>query len=262
MPLNSHADPSFGGHIGVNLAKFRRPSGQPTSFDRSFRTGFMVGGSLHLRYWTAVFPRFELSFARRGTNLDEDGMNPGALELDYLDASVVARAEQPIYDAVVFGAIGPQLSLLVAARQIEDSGTRDAKGVFASWDLGFAASLGIMTPPTRWGTFSIQSRYDMGFFDVSETEFSVLKNIGISILIGYEYRRQPRDSDADGIADDADRCPKQAEDRNSYEDGDGCPDADKDSDSDGVMNFEDRCRDEPKGRDGVKGGDGCSESEL
>lgn len=36
--------------------------------------------------------------------------------------------------------------------------------------------------------------------------------------------RAPADSDGDGIADDKDKCPSEAETKNSYQDDDGCPD--------------------------------------
>ena len=36
----------------------------------------------------------------------------------------------------------------------------------------------------------------------------------------------PRDTDKDGLADHLDRCPAQAEDKDGFKDGDGCPDVD------------------------------------
>ncbi|MCG8423130.1 MAG: hypothetical protein MJE77_34945 [Proteobacteria bacterium] len=117
-----------------------------------------------------------------------------------------------------------------------------------------------MTKPMRWGTFSIRGQYDMGFVDITDSESSALKNMSIALLIGYEYRRQHKEPDGDGIADDADGCPREAEDRNSIDDGDGCPDAKEDHDSDGVMDVEDCCRVEPEERNDVGDADGCPES--
>ena len=48
-----------------------------------------------------------------------------------------------------------------------------------------------------------------------------------------------RDSDQDGLPDNADRCPQQKEDPDGYEDGDGCPDLD--NDGDGIADAQDRC---------------------
>jgi len=47
------------------------------------------------------------------------------------------------------------------------------------------------------------------------------------------------DSDGDGIADLDDKCPEQAEDKDGFEDKDGCPDPD--NDKDGVLDVVDAC---------------------
>jgi outer membrane protein OmpA-like peptidoglycan-associated protein len=63
------------------------------------------------------------------------------------------------------------------------------------------------------------------------------------------------DRDADGIPDSADRCPDEPEDRDSFQDNDGCPDPD--NDGDGVPDAVDRCPNEPEDRDGYEDQDGC-----
>ena len=55
----------------------------------------------------------------------------------------------------------------------------------------------------------------------------------LNALIGLAYRPQAvpgEDLDGDGIVGTADLCPKQAEDKDGYEDRDGCPDPDNDGD--------------------------------
>ncbi len=52
----------------------------------------------------------------------------------------------------------------------------------------------------------------------------------------------PSDRDGDGILDEADKCPDAAEDKDGYEDEDGCPE-DQDRDHDGLNNEVDRCPD-------------------
>jgi outer membrane protein OmpA-like peptidoglycan-associated protein len=49
----------------------------------------------------------------------------------------------------------------------------------------------------------------------------------------------PVDSDGDQIADADDRCPREAEDRDGFEDTDGCPDPDNDGDR--IADASDRC---------------------
>jgi hypothetical protein len=50
---------------------------------------------------------------------------------------------------------------------------------------------------------------------------------------------EAQDRDKDGIPDDADKCPDQAEDKDGFEDFDGCPDPD--DDGDGIPDKEDAC---------------------
>jgi OmpA-OmpF porin, OOP family len=63
------------------------------------------------------------------------------------------------------------------------------------------------------------------------------------------------DNDGDGITDKLDKCPNEAEDRDGYQDDDGCPDPD--NDSDGIADKLDKCPLEPEDKDGFEDDDGC-----
>jgi OOP family OmpA-OmpF porin len=63
------------------------------------------------------------------------------------------------------------------------------------------------------------------------------------------------DNDADGIPDKADKCPNEAEDKDGFEDVDGCPDPD--NDKDGVPDKTDKCPNEAEDKDGFEDADGC-----
>jgi outer membrane protein OmpA-like peptidoglycan-associated protein len=65
------------------------------------------------------------------------------------------------------------------------------------------------------------------------------------------------DNDGDGLLDDVDFCPNEPEDMNGYEDDDGCPDAGRDRDGDGILDAVDQCPDEPEDKDGFEDEDGC-----
>ncbi len=65
------------------------------------------------------------------------------------------------------------------------------------------------------------------------------------------------DNDADGILDTADNCPNEPEDIDGDRDQDGCPDLDGDRDGDGIIDRLDRCPEEPEDRDGFEDEDGC-----
>jgi OOP family OmpA-OmpF porin len=63
------------------------------------------------------------------------------------------------------------------------------------------------------------------------------------------------DTDKDGIADATDKCPDQAEDKDGFEDDDGCPDLD--NDKDGIADASDKCGDQPETMNGIADADGC-----
>ena len=63
------------------------------------------------------------------------------------------------------------------------------------------------------------------------------------------------DADGDHVPDARDKCPLEAEDRDGFEDEDGCPDPD--NDKDGVPDAYDKCPLEPEDRDGFEDDDGC-----
>jgi OOP family OmpA-OmpF porin len=65
----------------------------------------------------------------------------------------------------------------------------------------------------------------------------------------------PGDADGDQILDDVDECPRKPEDKDGFEDGDGCPE--DDNDADGIADAIDDCPLEPEDRDGTDDTDGC-----
>ena len=94
----------------------------------------------------------------------------------------------------------------------------------------------------------------------------------------------PKDRDGDGIPDNLDRCVDQPEDKDGFQDEDGCPDPDndgdgildtadkcpneagpmenhgcpvKDRDGDGIQDDVDKCPDQPEDKDGFQDEDGC-----
>ena len=75
------------------------------------------------------------------------------------------------------------------------------------------------------------------------------------LLIGVGWVPSDRDGDGDGLPDRADQCPERAEDRDGFEDDDGCPDPD--NDGDGVPDEADRCPGGLEDRDGHEDDDGC-----
>ncbi|HEY2743566.1 MAG TPA: OmpA family protein [Polyangia bacterium] len=63
------------------------------------------------------------------------------------------------------------------------------------------------------------------------------------------------DNDQDGIPDKLDKCPNDPEDKDGFEDEDGCPDLD--NDGDGIPDAQDKCPNDPEDKDGFQDDDGC-----
>ncbi|WPB82127.1 OmpA family protein [Archangium violaceum] len=89
-------------------------------------------------------------------------------------------------------------------------------------------------------------------------------HLGLSYRFGGESAPRspppgPRDTDGDGISDDTDRCPTQAEDKDGFQDEDGCPD--HDNDQDGVPDSADTCVNQAETVNQVDDTDGCPETD-
>ena len=63
------------------------------------------------------------------------------------------------------------------------------------------------------------------------------------------------DRDGDGIPDNLDKCPNEPEDKDGFQDEDGCPDPD--NDGDGIPDIRDKCPNEPETFNNYKDDDGC-----
>jgi OmpA-OmpF porin, OOP family len=68
----------------------------------------------------------------------------------------------------------------------------------------------------------------------------------------------PPDRDGDGIVDALDKCPDRAEDKDNFEDDDGCPDIDNDGDE--VLDIADACPNIPETFNGFEDDDGCPDT--
>ncbi|MCP4599967.1 MAG: OmpA family protein [Proteobacteria bacterium] len=150
------------------------------------------------------------------------------------------------------------------------------------------------------------SDHNMGFNVGLGYEFSIAKDFNLGPYARFQYtpwggdleyamfafgvqmsfggKLEPDDQDKDGIADESDNCPGSAEDKDGYEDEDGCPDADNDgdeildtddkcpdqagvpdengcpdtdNDDDGILNEADKCPDEAEDKDSFEDEDGC-----
>jgi len=86
---------------------------------------------------------------------------------------------------------------------------------------------------------------------VGAPTFRVFASVGYS----GESVKPKHDRDGDGLFDDVDACPTQPEDRDGFEDDNGCPDPD--NDGDGVLDAEDLCPAALEDTDDFEDDDGC-----
>ncbi len=103
------------------------------------------------------------------------------------------------------------------------------------------------------------------------SNFGLVAGLGTPLvrgILGVRYAPSFKDTDNDGVTDENDKCPMQKEDRDNFEDEDGCPD--RDNDSDGIPDETDKCPGTDKDRgnkfenaaedlDGFEDDDGCPE---
>jgi len=117
---------------------------------------------------------------------------------------------------------------------------------------GMRADLRLMFPPSSHGQgVVLPPEQDL------EILLSVYKEIGKRPEKKTEpvVEKGPKDQDGDGINDDVDKCPTEAEDKDGFQDDDGCPDPD--NDADGVPDASDKCPTEAEDKDGFQDDDGC-----
>jgi OOP family OmpA-OmpF porin len=101
----------------------------------------------------------------------------------------------------------------------------------------------------------------MGLGDLSVllgAETSLTRALGgspLQVTASLTFAPRAHDMDHDGVNDDVDQCPELPEDRDGFEDADGCPDWD--NDDDGVGDAQDRCPGQKEDENGYQDDDGC-----
>ena len=80
-------------------------------------------------------------------------------------------------------------------------------------------------------------------------------NVELRGGLNFYFGTGSADPDKDGIPNRRDNCPNDPEDKDGFEDSDGCPDAD--NDQDGIPDVKDNCPNSPEDFDGFEDSDGC-----
>ncbi|MGE0325540.1 MAG: hypothetical protein AB7K71_00955 [Polyangiaceae bacterium] len=142
----------------------------------------------------------------------------------------------------------------------------DEKGHWR-WNVEVRSDLA-MTPKFARGATSptsigLSARYTTGqVSSIAGLEFPLGDAIGnptTRAVLGLSWAPRFNDMDHDGVEDEKDECPELPEDRDGFEDSDGCPDFD--NDNDGVGDADDKCPNEVEDEDEFEDDDGCIDAD-
>ena len=98
-------------------------------------------------------------------------------------------------------------------------------------------------------------RLDLRYVAMDGAEATLAHSWKVLVQLTLRPDTSARDADGDGLLDRADACPTEAEDKDGFQDEDGCPDPD--NDGDGVLDAADQCTATVEDKDGFQDGDGC-----
>ncbi len=176
-------------------------------------------------------------------------------------AHVVAqfRADDPTNKIIPFVLAGG------GAMRVVDIGSADEslfkKDTGALGTIGFGAKY---RASGGWGVrldarvYLVGSNTDSAVTEDFEVLASLYRDFGAKQAKAEKKVEPPKveaDADSDGITGEADKCPQEAEDKDGFQDEDGCPDAD--NDQDGIADATDKCAAEPEDKDNFQDDDGC-----
>jgi outer membrane protein OmpA-like peptidoglycan-associated protein len=229
---------------------------------------FGPGGSVSAGVYRSMGPALLLGLRLRGAAfLNKDGEDPSRVDpgVGGLGSLTLAFRVRPMADAGrATRARGPWLELTAGGGLTGDLFRPVIEGGIG-W--GFATGVMVMGPALRY-LHEIQSGEGQDGRD------------GKAVLLGIEMTlgdpqplpplpplppppappEGPKDTDGDGILDPDDKCPTEPEDKDNFEDEDGCPD--NDNDKDGIADKDDACPDQAEVVNGVDDKDGCPDEGL
>jgi len=151
-----------------------------------------------------------------------------------------------------FDGVHSPLEMLISARYTFKNGISIDGGVGKGLTAGFGSPRLRFFAGVSWGIFRPIDRDKDGIVDPDD---ACVKDPEDKDEFEDEDGCPDPDNDGDGVLDGDDGCPEVAEDADGFEDEDGCPDTD--NDGDGVADVDDECPMEPEDADGFEDEDGC-----
>ena len=174
-----------------------------------------------------------------------------------------------------FSTVGTRLRPLATLAGQTPTSTFDADGLWVAGGVG-AGLTGDLVRPAMRAALGFDAMTDdfaagpfVGYVHMVEPDGGSLRPDDARIAIfGLHGSLLPasrvgevseEDPDRDGIVGARDRCPLDPEDRDGFEDGDGCPDLDNDGDT--IFDAEDQCDDAMEDFDHFADEDGCPDDD-
>ena len=128
----------------------------------------------------------------------------------------------------------------------------------ADIDPLFNYGLGIKYFLQEWVAFRVDVRHLMSIDELDNFDDpgkNLHNNLSFDAGLTFSLWGESSDRDGDGIPNKVDKCPDVPEDKDGFEDEDGCPD--EDNDGDGIKDINDKCPNDAEDFDGFEDEDGC-----
>jgi opacity protein-like surface antigen len=155
-----------------------------------------------------------------------------------------------------YGLLGVGYEGFVGSKSVCDANGQPAGCLYykkTDWDNAFFAGVGAKIPLTYRLALRADGRYLLADGRPGTSKYA--NNFEAQVGLTYSLGGRPEDADNDGIPDDKDKCPTQAEDKDGFQDEDGCPELD--NDGDGIPDVQDKCPNEAEDYDKFQDDDGC-----
>lgn len=166
---------NIGTKIGLNSYNISNDSG--SEFDSKIGIHAGILGHIHLGGTSSQFAlQPELHYSMQGAKLGDTNFN-----IDYLNVPVLL---QYMFDNGFRVQAGPQLGLLVRAKQENSNNSIDIKDSFKSIDVGLSFGVSYIHVPTSFG---IDARYNMGINDITENTSIQSNSRGLQVGIFYLF---------------------------------------------------------------------------
>ena len=249
----AHADRFYlGGFFGPRVFSQDAQLGNVVGVEDTLNSGVAIGARISRPLMSWLVIEAELPIATTTTKM--------------YDASVVWL--EPRAQALFLFGHGQLRPFLLGGVGMPTS-LSSKRGIFASGVTGEGYGGGGLVLVARGINFRLDARVGIqpGVSHSAEPELEI--DAGLSFPIGRTAAEKarddasklpppPADRDGDGIPDDVDQCPDRAEDKDGFQDADGCPDIDNDGDE--VLDIADQCPNEPETFNGFQDEDGCPDT--